>query len=101
MHAPWDMFAAIVVACLGSTGLWTFINTRLESKSAQRQMILGIGYNSLVRACEKYIKRGWIAVGEYEDLNKYLFHPYVAMGGNGTAKALMDKVSNLPHDKKE
>ena len=50
----------------------------------------------IIYLCEKYIERGWISSDEYENLNMYLFEPYIKMGGNGTAKRLMAIVNNLP-----
>lgn len=97
MHAPMDMVVSIIVAIFGSTGIWSLIQYKIEQKSASRQMILGLGYYELVHACDDYLERGWIELGEFEDLNKYLYMPYKAMGGNGTAEAMMEKVKKLPN----
>lgn len=98
MQIPTDLVISVIVAILGSTGLWTFINKKIEDKSASRRMILGLGYRELTHACREYIDRGWISLDEYEDLNKYLYLPYIEMGGNGTAQALMEKVKKLPNN---
>lgn len=97
MHNPWDLVVTIIVAMFGSTGLWSLIQYKVEQKSASRQMILGLGYYKLVKACEEYLDRGWIELEEFGDLDKYLYSPYIRMGGNGTAKVLMDKVKALPN----
>ena len=97
MNIPFDVIASIVISIFGSTGLWSFIQYKMEQKSASRQMILGLGYYKLVKACEEYLDRGWVSIEEYGDLNKYLYQPYIAMGGNGTAQALMEKVEKLPN----
>ncbi len=97
MHIPWDMLVTIVVSAFGSTGLWSIVQYKMEQKSALKRMILGLGYYKLVRACEEYLEQGWISIEEYGDLNKYLYQPYVALGGNGTAQALMSKVEKLPN----
>lgn len=97
MHIPSEMLMSVIVAIIGSTGLWTAVNKFMDNRSASRKMILGLGYFQLVHACEEYLTRGWISIDEYEDLNKYLFLPYKEMGGNGTAAALMDKVKALPN----
>lgn len=33
---------------------------------------------------------------EYENLNDYLYEPYAAAGGNGSAKRVMEEVKKLP-----
>ena len=43
----------------------------------------------------KYIERGWITKDEYENLYEYLYKPYAELGGNGSAKRVMDEVNKL------
>jgi hypothetical protein len=43
-----------------------------------------------------YILNGSITRDEFEDLRKYLYEPYVELGGNGTAERVMIEVSKLP-----
>ena len=43
----------------------------------------------------KYVDRGYIYQSEYENLDKYLYQPYEKMGGNGSAKRVMDEVKKL------
>ena len=71
----------------------------LDKRSATRAMLLGLGYDRLRHECKRYITQGYIPINEYEDLVKYLYDPYIALGGNGTAKALMEKVMELPNAK--
>lgn len=97
--------AAITIVCavFASSGLWAYLTARRErkdrkndKKEAQNAMILGLGHDRIISLCEKYIDRGWIASDEYENLYEWLFKPYEALGGNGTAKRLMSIVDNLP-----
>ena len=44
----------------------------------------------------QYIKRKSITKDEYENLHEYLYKPYAALGGNGTAKRIMAEVERLP-----
>lgn len=94
---PW---LQIVLAVIGSTGLWggvwTLIQKKIEKKSAKSRMILGLGHDRIIGLCQKYISRGWITKDEYEDLHDYLYVPYKDMGGNGTAERLMKEVDRLP-----
>jgi hypothetical protein len=45
---------------------------------------------------QRYIERGWITQDEYENLHDYLYKPYEEMGGNGSAKKVMQEINKLP-----
>lgn len=101
-----DILLAIVVAVFGSTGLWTLINNLINAhierkkavqKNPMQDMVLGLGYDRIVHVCNKYIDQGWIDQNTLRDINKYLYQPYIELGGNGTAEMLFDKVKELPN----
>lgn len=52
---------------LASSGLWTYLQRRNEQKQ-----------------------------DEYENLRVYLYEPYAKLGGNGSAKRIMQEVDRLP-----
>lgn len=89
---------AITVVCsvIASSGFWAWLQARHEKKDAKTRMILGLGHDRIVTLAMQYIERGWLTQDEYEDLNKYLYLPYIEMGGNGTAERLMKAVKELP-----
>lgn len=95
-----ETLIAIVIAVLGSSGIWTFATTlylkRSEKKSLTNKLLLGLGHDRIIWLCEKYIEQGWISTEEYENLHDYLYLPYKEMGGNGTAERLMLIVKGLP-----
>lgn len=95
-----ETLQTIVLAILGSTGLWTLISTvinrLLDKKSARSRILLGLGHDKIIYLGEKYISRGWVTTDEYENLYDYLYVPYSKMGGNGTAKKLVEEVQRLP-----
>lgn len=97
MQIPNELLATIAVAIFGSSGFWLIVQQILERKSTMRSMVLGIGYERIVSACKKHIDAGWISVNELEDLENLMYEPYRKMGGNGTAKVLMEKVAALPN----
>lgn len=101
MKVPWDIVITIVCTLFASSGFWTFLMNRQTKDSAERRMILGLGYRSICELCEFYIKRGYISREEYEDLKKYLFSPYSELGGNGTCEKLMKEVDKLPLKKED
>ena len=91
-----ELIITVVVAVLGSNGLWSWIHSRSSSKTARDRMILGLGHAEIFRVAEKYIHRNGITMSELEDLEKYLYKPYAEMGGNGTAAAVVQKCRELP-----
>lgn len=86
----------LVVAAFGSSGLWALIQRKLDKKDVRTRMLLGLGHDRIINLCMKYIDRGYITRSEFENLYKYLYKPYEDMGGNGTAKRLMEEVRKLP-----
>lgn len=91
-----QMAVTVICAVLASSGFWAWMSARRDKKDAKTRMILGLGHDKIVFLAMRYIERGWITKDEYEDLNKYLYSPYLEMGGNGTAERLMTEVKKLP-----
>ena len=59
-------------------------------------MLIGLAHDRIMYLGMGYIERGWITQDEYENLYEYLYKPYEKMGGNGSAKRVMDEVNKLP-----
>lgn len=96
----------VLLAIIGSNALFTFLTfliTRYDNKKKdkndelkrQSDMLLGLGHDRIMHLCSKYIERKYITQSEYEDLLTYLYKPYVALGGNGTAEKLMREIESL------
>ena len=66
-----------------------------DKKSLQSQMLIGLAHDRIVSLGMIYIERGWITKDEYENLRDYLYEPYKALGGNGSAKRVMEGVNRL------
>ena len=96
MNALTQTVVAVILAVLGSNGLWAFLQSRSTAKSARDRMILGLGHAEIFRSAEKYIRRKGITMEELEDLEKYLYKPYKELGGNGTAETLVEQCKQLP-----
>lgn len=90
-----QVILTIVTAILASSGLWAFINSRLDKNSSERELLVGIGHVELVFFGMQYIERGWITRDEYETLQE-LYKPYVRLGGNGSGTKIMRDVEQLP-----
>ena len=91
-----QMFLQILVAALASSGLWTFVQKKAEKKDARTRMLLGLAHDCIVERCAEYLARGYIYQSEYENLTKYLYKPYLELGGNGLVKRMMTSIEKLP-----
>lgn len=94
--ASWLQIALTIFASvMASSGLWAFLGNRFDKRSAERDLIIGIGHVELVYYGMQYIERGWITKDEYETM-KELYDPYIKLGGNGSGKKIMAEVEKLP-----
>lgn len=89
----------ILSSVLASTGLWGLLTRIFEKKStrkdAQTEMLIGLAHDRICYLGEKIIERGWITRAEYENLHDYLYVPYHALGGNGTAEKIMTEIKGM------
>lgn len=95
---PWmkEVLLPIVLAMLASNGLWALIGKRRNKSDVERNMLVGLAHDRIIHLGMVYVTRGCITQDEYENLNDYLYQPYEKMGGNGSAKRVMDEVRKLP-----
>lgn len=63
---------------------------------SRKRHFVGVVHDRIIHLCMVYVTRGYITQDEYENLNDYLYQPYEKMGGNGSAKRVMEEVINLP-----
>ena len=89
----------LAAAVLTSSGLWAVVARRTDKGDAERKMLVGLAHDRIVHRGMVYIDRGYITQDEYENLNDYLYAPYEKMGGNGSAKRVMEEVRKLPMHK--
>ncbi len=90
------MLLTVLVAVIASSGFWAFMQKRTDKKDAKTEMIVGLGHDRIVALGMAYIERGYITQDEYENLHEYLYKPYEKLGGNGSAKRIMNEVNKLP-----
>ncbi len=86
----------LITTLAASTGLWSYLQKRLDQKDLKTKVLIGLAHNEIVNLASSYIRREWIYDYEYRNLSVYLFEPYKEMGGNGFAAKLMDEVEELP-----
>lgn len=93
---PWfQILLTVFSSVLASSGLWAYITKRFEKKDAKTEMLIGLGHDRIMYLGMTYIERDYITSDEYENLYEYLYKPYEKMGGNGSAKRVMNEVNKL------
>ena len=96
MESWLQILLTIFSSVLASSGLWAYVTKRLEKKDVKTEMLIGLGHDRIMYLGMAYIERGYITSDEYENLYEYLYKPYEKMGGNGSAKRVMNEVNKLP-----
>lgn len=96
-----EMVIPVIISFIASSGFWLFIGNKKERKSLQTDLLLGLAHDRILSLGMVYIERGWISQDEYENLNVYLYKPYESLGGNGSAKRIMQEVDRLPIHKND
>lgn len=91
-----QILVPILISIIASSGFWIWLGNRTQKKSLETQLLIGLAHDRIVNLCLIYITRGWITQDEYENLNVYLYQPYLNLGGNGSVKRLMLDVDKLP-----
>lgn len=86
----------IIITILGSAGFWSWMQSHSSKKNAYNRLLVGIAHDRICSLGMEYIQRGYITRDEYENINDYLFEPYAAAGGNGSAKRIIEEVRKLP-----
>ena len=90
-----QIIITVVSSVLASSGLWAYLVKKAERKDVKTEMLLGLAHDRIMFLGMSYIERGWITADEYENLYEYLYKPYEKLGGNGSAKRVMEGVNKL------
>lgn len=94
---PWaQIIITVISSVLASSGFWAYAMKKAERNDVKTQMLIGLAHDRILYLGMAYIERGWITQDEYENLYEYLYKPYEKMGGNGSAKRVMNEVDKLP-----
>lgn len=84
----------VFTSVLASSGLWAYILKRSDNKDAKTEILVGLAHDRILYLGMSYIERGYITKDEYENL-EYLYRPYEKLGGNGSAKKVMEEINRL------
>ena len=97
-----ELFGKLIMAIIASSGVWTLIQTlvmrRLQKDDASNQALKSLLRDAIFRRCEKALSNGEVSIEELENING-LYQPYKELGGNGTAKKLIEDVNDLEVNK--
>lgn len=98
MDAWLQIALTIFSSVLASSGLWAYVMKRADKKDVKTQMLMGLAHDRILDLGMSYLDRvpQYITQDEYENLKVYLYEPYEKMGGNGSAKRIMQEVEKLP-----
>lgn len=91
-----QMIVTVVCSVVASSGFWALIQSRMKKHDANTRLLVGLAHDRICYLGLKYIERGYITQDEYENLNDYLYVPYLERGGNGSAQRVMETVKKLP-----
>ena len=108
-----SLVSTIIGAIFGGSGVTflTFLIQRHDRKTDKRQgeyaelsrkiseiadAVKGQGHDRVIYLGGRYIQRGGSTKEGYENLYEYIYLPYKALGGNGTAEKVMVDDKNLP-----
>lgn len=90
-----ELIVTIICSVLASSGFWAIIQHFISKNDNSSKLLLGLAHDRIMWLGKQYIKRGYITVEEYENLITYLYEPYIARGGNGSVKMIVDQVLKL------
>lgn len=89
-----ELILAIITAAFASTGFWSFIMYKIQRrdkhKDAMTMIMLGLAHEKIMELGTKYINQGFILEDDYKDFMKYLYNPYIELGGDGTAEKFVE-----------
>lgn len=91
-----QMIITVLCSVLASSGFWAYLMNRHDKKDLKNDMLVGLAHDRIIELGLIYIQRGYISKDEYENLHDYLYVPYEKMGGNGSARRVMEEVDKLP-----
>ena len=86
----------MLLTILASNGFWTLLQSRRDHRDETKKLLRGIAHDRIISLGERALRQGQITSDEYENLYDYLYKPYKALGGNGSAERIMEQVKQLP-----
>lgn len=103
----------MIVAVVGSQGIWNFISMIVSRRDAKKTMkseeiqaleekdekhekaLLAILHDRLYQSCKYFIHLKWITASALKNL-EYIHDAYAGLGGNSTGTELFERCKKLP-----
>lgn len=89
-----EFILSIVCAVFASTGFWSLIMYKIQNKDkrkdAMTMILLGLAHEKIMEQSARFIEQGFITEDDYNDFMKYLYNPYRALEGDGTAEKIVE-----------
>ena len=89
---------AIIIAALGSNGLFTLVTWLINRNSATRQTLEAVSYSMLSDKLEKRLDAGFATPEQRKEM-EILIEAYKRNGWNGDMDARIQRFYNLPTKK--
>lgn len=90
------LIGACAVFLTGSGGFWVYLRNRKQAEDSTTRLLMGLAHDKIIFFGMRYIDRGWVTSEEFQNLQRYFYEPYKALGGNGSAERIMAAVEILP-----
>lgn len=96
------MTTQIILACLASGGLFSFLQfiitlliDRKKKPNNETQLLLALAHDKIIFLCKECINKEYMTQDEYDNILQ-LYTPYRNAGGNHLAKKYFEQVEKLP-----
>lgn len=91
---------AALIAAIGVGGVfWRKLSINSEQDkaiSAIKALLVKMACHQLKLSCQRALDRGCISLADFQELQEF-YDYYVSIGGNGTGKAIFEKVKKEVH----
>lgn len=81
---------------VASSAFWKYMTNRLEHHGDMVKLLTSLAQDKIVHTGLNHLERGFITNEDYDVLISSLYMPYLSLGGNGTAKRIVELVKALP-----
>ena len=94
-----EALVTIIIAIIGSTGMWQLFTEIYKSKRQKRTPledgVLAELHKDIYEITERALKYNKITFDDWDNLEE-LYRPYKSLGGNGKGEARYEECKDLP-----
>lgn len=88
------ILASLAAACGVGGVLWHKLNVNDEQNKAihgMQNLLIKMACHQLKMSCQRALDKGCVSLAEFQEIQEF-YDYYVAIGGNGTGKAIFEKL---------